>query len=309
MANSWEILKLLADPTRLRLINLLRQDELSVAELQDVLDMGQSRISSHLSLLRQGGLARDRKEGKRTYYTVRTDLPAPVFRAVDAACEAVTDEPDVRRDSLALKRVVEMRRKASERYFNEIAGNLGKNYCPGRSWEAIGHFLLRLVPRIEVADLGSGEGLLSHLLARSVKQVTCVDSSPQMVRIGRELADRLNIANVRFIEGDIEDVPLPDGSVDLAILSQALHHAARPQQAVNEALRILRPGGRITVIDLLEHQFEKARELYADRWLGFSENSLYEFLDEAGFHHVEVAVVAREEQEPGFQTILGSGIK
>jgi ArsR family transcriptional regulator len=212
-------------------------------------------------------------------------------------------------DQANLKRILEKRKQKSEQYFNSVAGRLGKHYCPGRSWEAIGHFLLHLTPKIKIADLGAGEGLVSQLLANRAESVVCVDNSPKMVEFGSELADKNGFTNLSYKLGDIENVPLKDQSVDLALLSQALHHAQHPQTAVAEAYRILKPGGQIIIIDLLEHHFEKARELYADTWLGFSENTLYQFLKSCGFQQVKVDVVAREEQEPNFETVLASGVK
>ena len=201
------------------------------------------------------------------------------------------------------------RRRVSEQYFNLIAGRLGRNHCPGRSWEAIGRLALRLMPNIVVADLGAGEGLISQLLARNAKQVWCIDNSPRMVEVGTELARKNDLANLTYKLGDIEQVPLPDESVDLAILSQALHHARHPQKAVDEAHRILRPGGQLLILELAEHEFEKARDLYADLWLGFKESTLDGFLKKARFIKVEVAPVSREAVEPFFQTLLASGTK
>lgn len=306
---SWDTLKLLADPTRLRLIQLLRTEALSVAELQEILDMGQSRISSHLALLRQGGLLHDRKEGKKTFYSLSEDMDAASLKLVDAAADACRAEPEFAEDVKNLGRILDRRRRASEQYFNQVAGRLGRNYCPGRSWEAIGHFLLHLTPRIHIADLGAGEGVLSQLLAQRAEAVYCIDNSPRMVEVGIELAAKNGIENLHYKLGDIENVPLPDASVELALLSQALHHAEKPVKAIAEAHRILKPGGKLVVLDLKEHQFEKAHELYADRWLGFSENQLYQWLKDAGFTGVKVNVVAREEQEPHFETILASAEK
>jgi ArsR family transcriptional regulator len=305
----WEILRLLSDSTRARILNLVRREELSVAELQEILGMGQSRISSHLALLRQGGLVADRREGKRAFYGLRADLSPAVDSLLRQALDLVDRDASFAEDRVNLERVLESRKQVAERYFNLVAGRLGRSYCPGRSWEAIGHFLLLLAPRVRVADLGAGEGMLGQLLARNAERVVCVDRSPRMVEVGRELAARNEIENLEYLEGDIEAVPLPDQSVDLAFLSQALHHAEHPLQAVREAYRILVPGGRLAILDLAEHRFEKARELYADTWLGFSENELYRFLREAGFRSVEVTAVAREEEEPGFVTLLATGLR
>ncbi|HBM85728.1 MAG TPA: transcriptional regulator, partial [Opitutae bacterium] len=138
MADSWEILKLLADSTRVRILSLLSKEELSVAELQEVLGMGQSRISSHLGLLRQGELVHDRREGKKTFYGLNSGFEAPSSALIQAACSAVEGTSEVTEDAANLKRILEKRKQQSEQYFNSVAGRLGKNYCPGRSWEAIG---------------------------------------------------------------------------------------------------------------------------------------------------------------------------
>ena len=309
MNASWDTLKILSDPTRVRLLALLQQEELAVAELQEILGMAQSRISSQLALLRQSELVIDRREGKKAFYSLHPSIPARQLSLVRAACDAVADQPELADDSANLERILTRRRQQSEAYFNFIAGKLGKNYCPGRSWEAIGHLALRLTPAIPIADLGAGEGLISQLLARRAERVWCIDNSPRMVEVGTELAAKNGFANLAYKLGDIEAVPLPDVSVDLAILSQALHHAQHPQKAVSEAFRILKPGGQILVLDLKAHTFEKARELYADVWLGFKESELHRFLQKAGFQQVDVTIVARETHEPGFETLLASGIK
>jgi ubiquinone/menaquinone biosynthesis C-methylase UbiE/DNA-binding transcriptional ArsR family regulator len=306
---SWDILKTLSDPTRLRLLALVMREELSVAELQEILGMGQSRISSQLALLRQVNLVSDRREGKKAFYSLRANLSARTVSLLKAAVESVGELPVVAEDRENLDRILQKRRRTQEQYFNLIAGRLGKNYCPGRSWEAIGHLALRLTPAIDIADLGAGEGLVSQLLAHRARTVWCIDNSPRMVEVGSELARKNGLDNLAYKLGDIEQVPLADKSVDLAILSQALHHAQHPQVAVDEAFRILRPGGQVLILDLNEHAFEKARELYADVWLGFKESALHGFLKKSGFSKAEVTAVAKEPTEPFFETLLASGVK
>jgi ubiquinone/menaquinone biosynthesis C-methylase UbiE/DNA-binding transcriptional ArsR family regulator len=307
--SSWETLKILSDPTRLRLIALVMREELSVAELQEILGMGQSRISSQLALLRQASLVADRRDGKKAYYSLRPELAPEPLALLKAAVDSVADLELISEDRRHLDRVLNKRRRVSEQYFNLIAGRLGRNHCPGRSWEAIGRLALRLVPQIVIADLGAGEGLISQLLARNAKQVWCIDNSPKMVEVGTELARKNDLTNLTYKLGDIEHVPLEDASVDLAILSQALHHAQHPQKAVDEAHRILRPGGQLLILELAEHDFEKARELYADLWLGFKESALEGFLKKAKFIKVEVNPVSKEAVEPHFETLLASGVK
>ena len=309
MPDPWESLRLLADPTRARILQLLQRGDLAVGELQEILGLPQSRISTHLALLRKAGLAHDRRDGKKSFYSPARDLPAGVAAIVEAALAASAKEAKFASDQRALQRIVEKRRQKAEQHFNRVADRLGRNYCPGRSWEAIGQMLFLLTPRIRIADLGAGDGTLSRLLARQAESVHCIDSSPRMVQVGRALAKKEQLRNLTYVLGNIEKVPLADRSVDLALLSQALHHAENPRQALHEAFRILKPGGRLIVLDLRAHRFEKAREIYADRWLGFKENELHDWIEEAGFAQSEVRVVAKEAKEPGFETILATGLR
>jgi len=309
MSDPWETLRLLAEPTRSRILHLLQRGELAVGELQEILGLPQSRISTHLALLRKARLVNDRRDGKKSFYSLARDLPASVAGIVDAALAASAREPKSAADQRALQRIVEKRRQKAEQHFNLVADRLGRNYCPGRSWEAIGQMLFLLTPRVRIADLGAGDGTLSRLLARQAESVHCVDNSPRMVQVGRALAKKEHLRNLTYVLGNIEKVPLPDRSIDLALLSQALHHAENPRQALAEAFRILKPGGRLLILDLRAHRFEKARELYADRWLGFKENDLHDWIEEAGFSQSEVRVVAKEVKEPCFETVLATGMK
>jgi ArsR family transcriptional regulator len=309
MSDPWETLRLLADPTRSRMLHLLHRGELAVGELQEILGLPQSRISTHLALLRKAQLVNDRRDGKKSFYSLARDLPVSVAGIVDAALAASAREPKSAADQRSLQRIIEKRRQKAEQHFNLVADRLGRNYCPGRSWEAIGQMLFLLTPRVRIADLGAGDGTLSRLLARQAESVHCVDNSPRMVQVGRALAKKEHLRNLTYVLGNIEKVPLPDRSIDLALLSQALHHAENPRQALAEAFRILKPGGRLLILDLRAHRFEKARELYADRWLGFKENELHDWSEEAGFSQSEVRVVAKEVKEPCFETILATGMK
>ena len=297
-------LKLLSDPTRLRILRLLETEALSVAELQEVLGMGQSRISTQLSLLKTEGLVSDERSGKNNIYTCSADPDL-----MEVARSAAEEVPEVSADAAALKHLLRKRRDSSRAYFDELAGRFGKDYVPGRSWKALAEALIKVLNYQVVADLGAGEGTLAQLLAQRAEKVIAVDLSSKMVEYGQNLAIQNGLTNLEYRIGDIENPPIDNVSLDLAILSQALHHAEHPQRALDAAFRILKPGGRLIVLDLLQHNFEEARELYADRWLGFSECDLSAMLKKAGFTQIETVVADSESTVPKFQTLLGIGIR
>ena len=311
MTSTINLLRLLADPTRLRLLLLLEEEELSVAELQQIMNMGQSRISSHLAQLKRAGVVADRRAGKNVYYGARNvggrnGTGARIQQIIETLAHEI---PETARDRTALKLALRKRHDKAREYFDELAGRFGRSYVPGRSWKALSHALISLVPKLTIVDLGAGEGTLSQLLAKSARKVIAIDNSPKMVEFGSKLAKKHGFENLEYRLGDLEDPPVAKESVDLVLLSQALHHAIKPEHAMKAAHKILKRGGRIVVLDLLSHRFEKARELYADRWLGFSEVKLHELLEEAGFREIEVSVVSREKQNPQFQTLFATAVK
>ena len=189
MASTLKSLRALSDPTRLRIMALLEKDELSVNELQEITRMGQSRISTHLGLLQDSGLVQSRREGKRTFYKLnrRRWRNGGVHSTGDSRREGIAG---ARRDQINLKRILHRRSEQAQVYFNQIAGRFDRVYGPGRSWQAFGHLLLRILPPLVVADLGAGEGLLSELLARRAKKVIAVDNSEKIVAFGANKAKK-----------------------------------------------------------------------------------------------------------------------
>ena len=272
-------LRALADPTRLRIVALLESEELPVNEIQEITSLGQSRVSTHLSLLAETGLVLSRREGKRTFYRLNPQADVQIREFTRLAMQGAKELPEHEGDQLNLRRVLARREEQAQVYFNQVVGRFDRSYGPGRSWQAFGHLLLRMLPAIDVADLGSGEGLLAELLARRCRTVIAVDNSEKMVQF------------------------------DLVILSQALHHAEDPSKALLAAAKILRPGGRVMILDLVKHRFVQARELYGDRWLGFAESDLHRWLEAANFSGIEITKVAREDQEPCLETLLAVGNK
>ena len=302
-----KILKVVAESNRLRILLLLRAEELSVAELQEILTMGQSTISTHLSQLKHAGLVEDRRAGKSSLYRLSASggggvLDQLLDRAKSEIAEAATDR-------LAMRGVLKKRQDKMRSFFDSVAGRLGKDYVPGKSWKSLAEALLRLIPPMVIADLGAGEGAFSLLLAQRAKKVIAVDSSAKMIEVAREQALGNGVKNVDFRLGDMEEVPIKTATVDLVFFSQSLHHALHPNRALAEANRILRPAGRVVILDLVKHRFEEARELYADEWLGFSESELEAMLVDAGFQEVQTSVVYKEPETPNFQTLLAVGDK
>ena len=295
-----KILRVVADPNRLRILLLLRGEELSVAEMQEILAMGQSTISTHLSQLKQAGLVEDRRTGKSSLYRLNI-ADGLVAGLLDQAEEEI---PEAAADQAAIRSVVRKRQDKMRSFFDSVAGRLGKDYVPGQSWKGVAEALLRLMPPMVIADLGAGEGAFALLLAQSAKKVIAVDTSAKMIEVGREQALRHGVRNVEYRLGDMEEVPIEDGEADLVFFSQSLHHALHPERAIQEAWRILRPAGRVAILDLVKHRFEEARELYADEWLGFSGPELEVMLEKAGFTEVQTSVVHKEPESPQFQTLL-----
>jgi ubiquinone/menaquinone biosynthesis C-methylase UbiE/biotin operon repressor len=305
MASIVKSMRILGDANRLRIVLLLAREELSVAELQEILGMGQSTISTHLAQLKHAGLVEDRRTGKNIWYRFKQES------GVSGILTLLQQEeiPEGKHDLSALELILRKRQDKTRAFFDDMAGRLGREYVPGRSWQSIAEALLQLVPPLVIADLGAGEGAFSLLLAQRAQQVIAVDNSDKMVELGSALAAKQGVTALEYRKGDLEAVPIADGAVDLALFSQSLHHAIHPERAVTEAWRILKPGGRITVLDLLQHRFAEARELYADVWLGFSEVQLEGLLGNAGFGNVHTAVVHKETEAPFFQTVLATGIK
>jgi ubiquinone/menaquinone biosynthesis C-methylase UbiE/predicted transcriptional regulator len=303
-------LRVLADPNRLRVLLLLEREELSVAEMQDILAMGQSTISTHLSQLKHAGLVSDRRAGKNILYQLKhEDEPDGLADLIQLLKQAAREIPQARQDHAALQLALRKRKDKTRAFFDEMAGRFGRQYLPGRSWKGLAEALLQLMPPMIIADLGAGEGTFSLLLAQRALQVIAVDSSLKMVEYGSALAQRQGVKNLEYRHGDMEELPIDSASVDLAFFSQSLHHAIHPANAIAEAHRILKPGGRIAVLDLVKHRFEEARELYAHVWLGFSEVELESFLHKAGFTNIQTAVVHKESEAPHFQTLLATADK
>ena len=305
-------LKLLSDPTRIRILRILRREKLTVAEIQSVLGMGQSRISSQLSKLKSSGLLTDERSGKHVYYQLiapsseDSNVMESLFEVLESAANEINE---CKLDDKALRLQIEKRSNRARIYFDELAGNFGEKYVPGRTWKSIAEMLFQMINPGVVADLGAGEGTLSQLIAQKAEKVISVDHSEKMVEFGSKIIKENGFNNIEYRLGDIQSPPIDDNQIELAIFSQTLHHVNDPQKAINESYRILSPRGKVVILDLLKHDQEEARTLYADQWLGFKEIELIEFLEIAGFKSIDTMIVDKEKRPPYFETIMAIASK
>jgi SAM-dependent methyltransferase len=298
------VFRLLGDEVRLRLLRLLAAERLNVTELTGILGIAQSGVSRHLGLLRDSGLVEERREGGFTYYQIPAadarNGTAPLWQMLEAHFAASAEEPLARADQARLKEVLRLRKES-------FANHGGcQQLVPGRSWAAWARALGHLLPAWDVADLGCGEGYLTIEAAGWARRVIAVDRSAEVLARAKALARRRGVSNIAWEQGELERVPLADSTVDVTLLSQALHHASDPALALAECARITRAGGRVLVLDLRRHDEGWVRDRLGDRWLGFDDAQLGKLLTTAGLTDVHVDVGARLTGDP-FTVLVASG--
>lgn len=303
--------KLLGDEARLRLLRVLRRERLNVTELTGVLGLAQSGVSRHLGLLKEAGLVSEERDAGYTYYRLSPSLSdgtrGVLWQAVEEQFDSAANDPAVRADDARLQEILRLRTENFETHGSADSRD-ARQLVPGRSWAAWARALGMLLPPFDVADLGCGEGYLTIEAARWARRVIAVDRSAAVLERARALARRRRIANVVWKQGELEKLPLKNESVDVALLSQALHHAGRPEKAIAEAVRITRPSGRVLILDLREHQEEWVRAKLGDRALGFRDTALRDMLVATGLQDIKVAVGARKSGDP-FTVLIASGHK
>ncbi len=304
LSNATRLLKALGDDTRLRLLHLCSLGELSVSDLVEILNMGQSRVSTQLTLLKEVELVIDRKVGRRNLYSLG---PAGQGEPLTGILAEQRDSIEFADDLAGYQALTQRKEQESRSYFDRVAATFGEQELPGRTWEGLARALLQLAPKAHYVDLGIGDGLLTLMLAEIAERITAVDISPEMLHQMKLRAGKKGLDNIDYVEGEIEDLPLEAGLFDVAVLSQALHHADDPIKALTEARRVLKPGGRLMVIDLLAHNEDWVRERLQHRHLGFTEPDLKRLLKEAGFENTQITRVARDPSPPHFMTLLATG--
>ncbi len=213
----------------------------------------------------------------------------------------------MRADDARLQEVLRLRKENFDAHAGPDSRD-ARQLVPGKSWAAWSRALGLLMPRVKVADLGCGEGYLTIEAARWASKVIAVDRSPAVLKRAQALARRRRLTNIAWKRGELEKLPIADDTIDVALLSQALHHAQQPPRAVAEAARVTAPGGRVLVLDLRTHHEEWVRAKLGDRRLGFDDDELKAMLVEAGLHDVTVRVGARKTGDP-FTVLIASGTK
>ena len=293
-------LKVFADATRVRLLALLEQEELTVAELSAITRLAQPRVSTHLARLKEAGLVRDRRAGVSAYYRFDDAQLDPAQRALWHALSTGSDDPLLRQDAERVASVLASR-AADQNWADSVAGDMERHYSPGRTWEALARTALPLLETGDVLDIASGDGVLAELVAPHARRYVCIDTSARVVAAASERLRRL--PNVEVQEGDMHALPFKERTFDLVVLMHALTYAAKPAQAVLEAARVLRPGGRLLLCSLARHEHKSAVDAYGHVNLGFSDKELRRFVDKAGLHVSNLETVTREKRPPHFEVI------
>lgn len=295
-----ELLRLLGDPTRVRLLALLGREELSVAEITDVTQLAQSRVSTHLGKLREAGLVKDRRDGASSFYTMSRDAMPDEARRVWALLEATTEDPLIEQDRERVREVVRARAGGAS-WADSVAGRMERHYSPGRTWEASLRGLLGLMSLGDVLDVASGDGALAELVAPRCRAMTCLDASETVLEAARLRLAR--IGNVRFARGDMHELPFEAASFDQVMLMNCLTFARSPSRALAEAARVLRPGGALAGVTLKTHRHEMAAVTYSHVRFGFEPRELQAMLEAAGLVVDACGVTSREKRPPNFEVI------
>ena len=283
MVNAPALFQSLADPTRLRILALLRAMELSVGELAQVLGQSQPRVSRHVKILIDAGLAERRKEGSWVFLSLCADRAQPLFTLLDAWGEGDSDQAAA--DVARLAAVQSDRAAAAERYFASHAADwdeLRSLHIAETEVEAAVARALGGRPVGELIDIGTGTGRMLELFGRAARRALGVDRSPEMLRLARVKLAQAGLQSAELRQGDMYALPIASGSADTVILHQVLHYAQQPAAAVAEAARLLGPGGRLLIVDFAPHDHEELRTRDAHARLGFADEAVVKWMGDAG---------------------------
>jgi ArsR family transcriptional regulator len=299
LADQTELVRLFADPTRVRLLHLLEREELTVAELTHVTRVPQSRVSTHLAKLRGAGLVRDRRAGPRSFHALRDgDMPA----GARALWELLRN--DARDPVLALdrQRLETLLRERGGAWADSVAGHMERHYSPGRTWEAALRGLLGLARLGRVLDVASGDCAIAELIAPRAESVTCLDASATVLAAGKR-----RLGHLSFLRGDMHALPLADASFDHVLLLACLDYASRPDAAAAEACRVLAPGGNLVAVTLRRHKHRDAAARYNHVQTGFEPPELRRMFRGLSIDLCDVTSV--ERRPPHFEILTLHGRK
>jgi len=299
LADATDLLRLLGDPNRVRLLALLAEQPLTVAELTEVTRLSQSRVSAHLARLKEAGFLQDRKDGRATFYRLRSSLPPAARRCWELVKESTRD-PLLREDDARLRGVLRAR-SGGARWADSVAGRMERHYSPGRTWEAALRGLLGLMRLGSVLDVASGDCSLAELLAPRAASITCLDRSTTVLEAGRRRLARHG--HVAFRRGDMHALPFADASFDHVLMMACLTHAEDPARALAEAARVLRPGGDLVAVTLRRHEHLDHAARYDHLHPGFEADALRALLADAGLQPHACSVTSRERRKPHFEIL------
>jgi len=295
-----EHMSALADPTRCRMLMLLEKQELTVTEIGTILQMPQSSVSRHLKTLADDHWVVSRRDGTSRFYAMSTgdELDPGAKRLWPIIREQVATTSAAGQDDRRLRGVLARRRAKSQEFFASAAGDwdrlrgdlFGDTFY---LWGVLG----LIDPTLVVGDLGCGTGQLAEVVAPYVKQVVAVDSSADMLDAARHRL--VGSMNVDLRQGELESLPIEAGELDAAMLSLVLHYSPSPGRALAEVARVLRPGGRVLVVDMLPHDRQEYQQQMGHVWLGFSEKQIGKFLTDAGFSDVRMRLLPADPDAMG----------
>jgi ArsR family transcriptional regulator len=301
---SMAFLRALADPTRVRLLCALDHEELTVAELQEVLNVAQSRVSTHLGRLKKAGLALDRVDGPHRYYRLANGaMPAAARSAWQALRQPLDGDPQVERDRQRRDAVIAARATGGSTWVDRVAGSLDRHYSPGRTWESLARAMVLIGELGDVVDLGAGDGAIAELLAPAARSIVGVDINERMVQAGQKRLKKAQLGHVKLVLGDMHQPPIGDESANFVLSQQSLQYASDPPKVFREAARILKPGGRLLVVTLAAHEHQEVRAEYGHVHLGFRGQQLRGWARAAGLQVVQLASAGRERRPPQFDAL------
>jgi ubiquinone/menaquinone biosynthesis C-methylase UbiE/DNA-binding transcriptional ArsR family regulator len=293
-------LSLLADESRLRLCGLLAARELCVSDLVRVTGISQSRVSTHLGRLREAGFVRDRRAGQQSYYAIAYDtLPAAAKLVLETLSGSL--DATLRADQLALEALDSQQLGV---FPNALAGEMERHYSPGRTWQSLALGLSSLLDLGDVLDIGCADGAVAASLAPRCRSLVCIDNEPRMVKAAQKRLASMQRA--RAMLGDAQALPFANESFDCVLLFHTLAYAEHPEQVLVESRRVLRLGGRVTLLSLDSHAHPGVTAPFGERHQGFSARTLCNMLKRAGFADGAAQVVCRETKKPHFQVVLAT---